>query len=61
MNMWGRSICYRFAVTAPLSLYEYDKSGNVNYGWMRRIASSTLLQFLERPEFLEDGVPTMGF
>ena len=61
MYMWGRSICYRFAVTAPLSLYEYDKSGNVNYGWMRRIASSTLLQFLERPEFLEDGVPTMGF
>ena len=61
MNMWGRSICYRFAVTVPLSLYEYDKSGNVNYGWMRRIASSTLLQFLERPEFLEDGVPTMGF
>lgn len=61
MNMWGRSICYRFAVTAPLSLYEYDKSGNVNYGWMRRIASSTLLQFLERPKFLEDGVPTMGF
>lgn len=60
-NMWGRSICYRFAVTAPLSLYEYDKSGNVNYGWMRRIASSTLLQFLERPKFLEDGVPTMGF
>lgn len=33
----------------------------MNYGWMRRIASSTLLQFLERPEFLEDGVPTMGF
>lgn len=44
--MWGRSICYRFAATAPLSLLEYDRSGEVNYGWMRRIASSTLLQFL---------------
>lgn len=61
INMWGRSICYRFAATAPLSLLEYDRSGEVNYGWMRRIASSTLLQFLECPDFLEDGVPTMGF
>lgn len=61
MNMWGRSICYRFAATAPLSLFEYDKSGDVNYGWIRKIASSTLLQFLESPQFLEDGVPTMGF
>lgn len=61
MNMWGRSICYRFAAVAPLALLEYDRSGEVNYGWMRRIASATLLQFLERPEFLEDGVPTMGF
>ena len=61
MNMWGRSICYRFASVAPLALLEYDQSGEVNYGWIRRIASSTLLQFLERPEFLEDGVPTMGF
>ena len=60
MNMWGRSICYRFAATAPLSLYEYGES-DVNYGWMRRIASSTLLQFMENPEFLEDGIPTMGF
>lgn len=61
MNMWGRSICYRFAATAPLSLYEYGESDDVNYGWMRRIASSTLLQFMENPEFLEDGIPTMGF
>ena len=30
-------------------------------GWIRRIASSTLLQFLENPKFLEEGVPTMGF
>ena len=61
MNMWGRSICYRFAATAPLSLYEYDATGDVNYGWMRRIASATLMQFLESPEFLEEDIPTMGF
>ena len=28
---------------------------------MRRIASATLMQFLESPEFLEEGIPTMGF
>lgn len=61
MNMWGRSICYRFAATSPLGLYEYAPGSQANYGWMRRIASATLLQFLEHPQFLEDGVPTMGF
>lgn len=61
MNMWGRSICYRFAATAPFFLWEYDRSGEVNYGWIRRIASSVLLQFLQNPQFLDDGVPTMGF
>lgn len=61
MNMWGRSICYRFACVSPLPFLEYDCSGEVNYGWMRRIASSTLLQFMQHPDFLMDGVPTMGF
>lgn len=61
MNMWGRSICYRFAAVTPLALLEYAQSCEVNYGWMRKIASSTLLQFLKSPEFLEEGVPTMGF
>lgn len=61
MNMWGRSIPYRFASVSPLPWLEYDNSGKINYGWMRRIASSTLLQFIEHPQFLENGVPTMGF
>lgn len=61
MNMWGRSICYRFACVAPLTLLEWGGAEAVNYGWMRRIASSTLLQFITRPDFLQDGVPTMGF
>lgn len=61
MNMWGRSICYRFAAVTPLPLIEYGKHEGVNYGWLRRIASSTLLQFMQHPEFLENGVPTMGF
>ena len=45
----------------PLALLSYQKDPSVNYGWMRRIASATLLQFLQNPDFLEDNVPTMGF
>ena len=61
MNMWGRSIPYRFGAVVPLALLSYQKDPSVNYGWMRRIASATLLQFLQNPDFLEDNVPTMGF
>lgn len=61
MNMWGRSIPYRFAAVIPLALLGYNENANVNFGWMRRIASSTLLQFLQNPDFLEDNVPTLGF
>lgn len=34
---------------------------SVNYGHLRRIASGTLLQFLQNPNLLADGVPTLGF
>lgn len=62
MNMWGRSISYRFASVAPLALSGLlpDKTG-VNYGWMRRISSAVLLQFLQHPDFLTDRVPSLGF
>ncbi len=61
MIMWGRSISYRMgaAVTFPLLGTLQDQS--INYGWMRRIASGSLLQFLQHPEFLDEGVPTLGF
>lgn len=62
MNMWGRSIAYRFGAVAPLALTGYlNDPAKVNYGWMRRIASSSMLQFLENPEFMEERVPTLGF
>lgn len=61
MNMWGRSIPYRFAAVIPLALLGYTNDTSINYGWMRRIASSTLLQFLQNPNFMEDNVPTLGF
>lgn len=61
MNMWGRSISYRFGAIAPLAFTGYLNDPNINYGWMRRIASSTMLQFLEHPDFMQDRVPTLGF
>ena len=61
MNMWGRSIPYRFGAVVPLALLGYQQDADINYGWMRRIASSTLLQFVQNPNFLEDNVPTLGF
>lgn len=61
MNMWGRSIPYRFGAVVPLALLGYQTDKDVNFGWMRRIASSTLLQFIQNPNLLEDNVPTLGF
>lgn len=62
MNMWGRSISYRFGAASPFPLMTLlpDQSG-VNAGWLRRISSATLKQFLEHPDFLQDRVPTLGF
>lgn len=61
MNMWGRSIPYRFGSVIPLALLGYQPNADINFGWMRRIASSTLLQFMQHPDFLADNVPTLGF
>ena len=61
MIMWGRSITYRMGASVPLALTGLLEDPDINYGWMRRIASSTILQFLQHPDFLEDRIPTLGF
>jgi hypothetical protein len=61
MIMWGRSITYRFAAVVPFPLMGLRPEAGTNFGWMRRIASGTLLQFLENPDFLQDNIPTLGF
>ena len=61
MVMWGRSISYRIASIVPFALTAFEKDRSINYGWMRRIASGVMLQFLQNPHFLKDGVPTLGF
>lgn len=61
MIMWGRSICYRFGSAVPLAMTGLLYDSSINYGWMRRIASSTLLQFLQNPDFMDQRVPSLGF
>jgi len=61
MIMWGRSISYRYAAVTPFPLMGFENDPKTNYGWMRRIASGTLLQFFQHPDFMKDGVPTLGF
>jgi len=61
MIMWGRSISYRFGAAIPFPLMGMENDPKTNYGWMRRIASSTMLQFLQNPNYLKDNVPTLGF
>lgn len=61
MNMYGRSITYRIAAAVPFPLMGWLNDPSIDYGWIRRIASSTLLQFLENPALMEDRVPTLGF
>jgi hypothetical protein len=61
MIMYGRSIGYRFAAAVPFPLMGLEPEADTNFGWMRRIASGTLLQFLQSPDFLQDNVPNLGF
>ncbi|MBX0293060.1 DUF2264 domain-containing protein [Hymenobacter sp. HSC-4F20] len=61
MIMWGRSISYRFGAVVPFPLLGLRPEAGTNFGWMRRIASGSLLQFLQNPDFLQDNVPTLGF
>lgn len=61
MIMWGRSISYRMGAAAPFPLMGFSNHPDINYGWIRRIASGAILQFLENPDLLQDGIPTLGF
>ncbi|KAF2329092.1 DUF2264 domain-containing protein [Flavobacterium daemonense] len=61
MIMWGRSISYRTAAVAPFPLMGFQNNPNTNYGWMRRISSGVIKQFLMHPDFMKDHLPTLGF
>ncbi|WP_197088557.1 DUF2264 domain-containing protein [Rufibacter radiotolerans] len=62
MIMWGRSISYRFASVGLYPFMGLAQEPGTNYGWMRRIASGAMLQFLQNPDFLAaDQIPALGF
>jgi hypothetical protein len=61
MIMWGRSISYRTGAIVPFPLMGFQNDPNTNYGWMRRISSGVIKQFLTHPDFMQDNVPTLGF
>jgi hypothetical protein len=61
MIMWGRSMPYRIASVVPFPLMGLENNAATNYGWMRRIASGVLQQFLQNPQLMKDNIPTLGF
>jgi hypothetical protein len=61
MIMWGRSISYRTGAIVPFPLMGFQNDPDTNYGWMRRISSGVIKQFLTHPDFMKDKVPTLGF
>jgi hypothetical protein len=59
---WGRSPIYRFGAAAPLAAaFLRTSKPSIDPGFARRLASGALLQFVERPGFLRDGIPTLGW
>lgn len=59
--MWGRSCVYRNAAASPLAENFLLKNHTADAGLARRIASGSLLQFFTRDDFLDNGIPAMGF
>lgn len=61
MPMWGRSQCYRTGILGALPFAAELNDDSINLGWLRRIASGCLMQFMGNPAFYEDGIPSLGF
>jgi hypothetical protein len=62
MPLWGRSVTYRFAAAAPLAAaFLRPSAPAIDPGFARRLASGCLKQFLTHPEFLQHGIPSLGF
>lgn len=59
--MWGRSNIYRNASTSAFEGNFLLNNTEADPGLARRIASGSLLQFINRDDFLHQGIPTLGF
>ncbi len=62
INMWSRSVCYRTWVSGafPVAFMLKDKP-TLDPGFARRLCSGSLLQFVTRPEFYHNDIPSLGF
>ncbi|MDR1860145.1 MAG: DUF2264 domain-containing protein [Bacteroidales bacterium] len=62
VNMWSRSICYRTWVSGafPVGFMLKEKPA-LDAGWARRLCSGSLLQFVTRPDFYYNDIPSLGF
>jgi len=62
MPVWGRSVCYRFAASSPLSMaFKRPRTPAMDPGFARYLCSANLNQFVSHPEFLKNGIPSLGF
>lgn len=62
ISMYGRSILYRLGASAGMSAAFMGKPDDlIAPGAARRIASTTLLQFIGHPDFFHNGIPALGF
>ena len=60
-NMWGRSNIYRFASVSAFAANFLLKHPVADPGRARFVASGSLKQFMDRDDFLPNGIPTLGF
>lgn len=62
INMWSRSICYRTWVSGAFPVaFMLKKKPGIDAGWARRLCSGSLLQFVTKPEFFYNDIPSLGF
>ncbi len=61
VTMWGRSCIYRCAAASSFDGNLYLEHSEIDPGLARRICSGSLLQFMGREDFYNDGIPSIGF
>ena len=59
--MWGRSLIYRFGVSAALGAHFLSDSPQLDPGFARRLASGNMLQFVTRDDLYINNVPCLGY
>ncbi|MDR0536546.1 MAG: DUF2264 domain-containing protein [Tannerellaceae bacterium] len=62
VNMWSRSICYRTWVSGAFAVaFMLKEKTSLDPGWARRLCSGSILQFVSRPDFFYNDIPSLGF